>query len=127
MTVSESLRLAIKLKLQRSKMSQAELARRSEVNVSQLNRFLKGERSLTLDSVDRLARYLGWPPKLPAPEYIVVHMSPQRCIVAKRGARAPDAPSWEYESLCGRKRLRWLRAHEELNHLYGVGPPRNGS
>jgi transcriptional regulator with XRE-family HTH domain len=127
MTVSASLRLAVKLKRQHSKMTLAELARRSEVDVGQLSRFMRGERSLHLDTVDRLARYLGWPPKIPAPEYIVVNMSPERSIVAKRGPRAPDVPSWEYESLCGRKRLRWPIAHEELNRLYGVGPARNGS
>ena len=120
MTVSESLRLAVSLNLQRSKTSLAELARRSEVDVAQLSRFMRGKRSLTLDSVDRLARYLGWPSKIPAPEYILVKMSPERCIVAKRGVPSPDVPSWEYNSLCGRKRLRWLQATEELSRRYGV-------
>jgi transcriptional regulator with XRE-family HTH domain len=120
MKVSESLRLAVSLKLERSKISLAELARRSKVDVAQLSRFMHGKRSLTLDSVDRLAQYLNWPSKFSAPEFIVVNMSPERCIVAKRGAATHDVPSWEYKSLNGRKRLRWLQANEELGRLYGV-------
>jgi transcriptional regulator with XRE-family HTH domain len=120
MTVSESLRLAVNQELKRSKISLAELARRSEVDVAQLSRFLTGQRSLTLDSVDRLARYLEWPSKIPAPEYILVSMSPERCIVAERSAPCHGLPGWEYKSLSGRKRLKWLRATEELDRLYGV-------
>jgi Helix-turn-helix len=122
-TCSESLRFAIKLKLERARISLAELARRSDVSVAQLSLFLRGKRSLTLDSVDRLARYLGWPPKPeknPAPEYILVNMSPERCIVAKRSSPCHDVPGWEYNSLCGRKRLRWLQATEELSRQYGI-------
>jgi transcriptional regulator with XRE-family HTH domain len=127
-TCSESLRLAIKLKRERSKISLAELARRSEVSVSQLSSFLSGKRSLTLDSVDRLARYLGWPPKPeknPAPEYIMVSLSPERFIVARRSAPCHDVPGWEYNSLSGRKRLKWLGANEELDRLYGVETRKN--
>ena len=120
MTVSDSLRLAVRRKLEGSRISLAELARRCEVDVGQLSRFLNGKRSLTLDSVDRLARYIEWPSKIPAPEYILVNLSPARSIVAERGALSPDVPSWEYNSLCGRKRLRWLQATEELGRLYGV-------
>jgi transcriptional regulator with XRE-family HTH domain len=120
MTVSESLRFAVNQELRRSNISLAELARRSEVDVAQLSRFLKGQRSLTLDSVDRLARHLEWPSKIPAPEYILVNMSPERCIVAERSAPCHGTPGWDYNSLSGRKRLKWLRATEELDRLYGV-------
>ena len=99
------------------------LRERSGSNLVGRLRFMDGKLSLTLDSVSRLARYLGWPPKpekTPAPEYIIVNLSPERCIVAERNRPCHGLPGWEFNSLCGRKPLRWLEATEELGRLYGV-------
>ena len=45
--------------IQASGLSLSELARRSGVDHSRLSRFVRGERDLTLDAVDRLCAVLG--------------------------------------------------------------------
>jgi transcriptional regulator with XRE-family HTH domain len=47
------------VQLQLSGLSLNELAKRCGVSAPQLSRFVRGERSLTLDSADRLFRFLG--------------------------------------------------------------------
>lgn len=53
--ITDALRMAMK----ESGLSCYEMARRSGVNVAAILRFLAGERSMTLPSVDRLAEVLG--------------------------------------------------------------------
>jgi ribosome-binding protein aMBF1 (putative translation factor) len=55
MGMSDTVRQAIEA----SGLSLAELARRSGVSPAQLSRFLRGERSLTLETLDPLAKVLG--------------------------------------------------------------------
>jgi len=117
MSASQSLRLAIR----RSGLSLAELARRSGVSVAQLSYFVREERSLTLDSVDRLARSLGWPKQSAAPEYIIVHTSAERCIVAEQSDVNVDAGISIYEYCCISKRKRtYTQGLQELLDCYGV-------
>ena len=54
-TISEQLRTAIV----DSGLSLQHVARESGVNVAALSRFVRSERSMTLESADRLAEYLS--------------------------------------------------------------------
>ncbi len=53
--IGEQLKRAIR----EGKFSQAELARESGLSEAQISRFLKGERGLSLDSIDKMMDVLG--------------------------------------------------------------------
>lgn len=62
--------------LQSTDLSLRELARRAEIDVSQLSRFVKGQRDLTLEAAARLGKVLGLQtimPPLPATNDTVAH------------------------------------------------------
>lgn len=111
--LSEPLRQAIR----DSRLSLQEIGRRAKVAPSQLSLFLKGERSLRLDTAERLALVLGaFRPDSPA--YILVAVSPDRFRVARRTGSIEDAPSDEYQFVS--PPFRYVRAREELLIRYGM-------
>ena len=55
-TITEKARDAI----EQCGMSRAEISRLTGVAPSMLSRFVSGERSLTLDSIDKIGAVLGW-------------------------------------------------------------------
>jgi transcriptional regulator with XRE-family HTH domain len=58
-TFSEQLQVAIQEAIWECGLSQAELARRTELSEGQISRFRRGERNLSLDSIDKLVDVLG--------------------------------------------------------------------
>ncbi len=57
--IGEQLRVAIQEAIWKQGFQQAELARRVGLSPAQVSRFLKGERGLSLESIDRLMEALG--------------------------------------------------------------------
>ena len=57
--IGEQLRVAIQEAAWKQGFQQAELARRVGLSPAQVSRFLKGERGLSLESIDRLMEALG--------------------------------------------------------------------
>ncbi len=111
--LSEPLRQAIR----DSGLSLQEIGRRAKVAPSQLSLFLKGERSLRLDTAERLASVLGaFRPDSPA--FILVSVSPDRFRVARRSGSIEDAPSAEYQFVT--PPLRYSRARDKLLIFYGM-------
>ncbi len=105
--LSEQLRQAIR----DSGLSLQEIGRRAKVAPSQLSLFMTEERSLRLDTADRLAQVLrAFRPDSPA--FILVAVSPDRFRIAKRSAPIEDAPSAENQLVS--PPLRYFRAREEL-------------
>src|SRR4051812_1685464 len=103
--ISEQLRQAI----QDSGLSLQEIGRRAKVAPSQLSLFRRGERSIRLDTAERLAQVLR-ALRSDSPAYILVGVSPDRFRIAKRSGTIEDAPSAEYEFVS--PPLRYVRARE---------------
>lgn len=57
--IAERLRVAIQEEIWKQGFQQAELARRVGMSEAQISRFLKGERGLSLESIDKLMDVLG--------------------------------------------------------------------
>lgn len=91
--LSESLREAIR----DCGLSQAEIAKRAGIDQSQLSRFLSGDRSLRLDTVDRVASVLGWTGD--PLNYILVQSTASSAFVARRTIRLPMGTSYEYVAI----------------------------
>ncbi len=111
--LSEQLRQAVR----DSGLSLQEIGRRAKIAPSQLSLFMRGERSIRLDTADRLGQVLQ-AFKSDSPAYILVGVSPDRCRIAKRSGTIEDAPSVEYEFVS--PPLRYVLAREELLIRYGM-------
>lgn len=61
MTAQEQARLALAIRkaIERSTLARYEIAKQSGVEESSISRFMSGKRSLSLDSIERLAPVLG--------------------------------------------------------------------
>ena len=57
--IAEQLRVAVQEAMWKRGIQQAELARQAELSEGQVSRFLRGERGLSLESIDRLLDVLG--------------------------------------------------------------------
>jgi transcriptional regulator with XRE-family HTH domain len=100
-----------------SGLSLREIGRKARISPSQLSLFMKGKRSLRLDTADRLAQLLGAPrPDFPA--YVLVEISDRRSRIAKWTSPIEDAPSAEYQ--CVSRPLGYAQAREKLLICYGL-------
>ena len=57
--IAEQLRVAVQEAIWRRGVQQAELARRTGLSEAQISRFRRGERSLSLEAIDKVLDVLG--------------------------------------------------------------------